>query len=116
MLSIYDMSHRTWNDMQLALDACGLWWVACVTQFMLNIDHGPWANQTWHRMCQQAVDEYLVSGIGGADCPVFESLYDNMVREMSLEGQISDPDLPGKVLSSIPAGVSKKLPNVGLAC
>lgn len=25
VLSVYDTSHRTWNDIQLALDACGLW-------------------------------------------------------------------------------------------
>jgi len=52
VMVVSDASHRCWNDAQLAMGSCKLWWVAGVMQAVLNFDHGPWSNEYMARLAQ----------------------------------------------------------------
>jgi hypothetical protein len=59
LLLLSDTSHRVWNDCQLAIHDCNLWyWCLCVI-VMLNYENGPWEGCRWFEELRAGVWQWL---------------------------------------------------------
>ena len=76
---LFDMSHRTWNDVQLAIQDCGWWYILLLLVAIQNLDHGPWGAQRWWNETRDAVKQYL--SVTTKSCPLFQGLLDDGKKE-----------------------------------
>ena len=79
VVTMRDIFHREWNDVQLAIKGVGLWYVVLLTSLVFNLVYGPWEGGSWFVKLQSGAKSLLQrEGLGGA---LFERLYGAMARD-----------------------------------
>lgn len=101
MLLIHDMSHRCWNDMQLALSDASLWVWCMLSMVVINLDHGPWESQAWWAKAKQAVSEYVA--VATHECPIFQCFLPRICKEMAVEVGSLDEATSREIFDTMPA-------------
>ena len=81
MMLMFDWSHRTWNDVSLAISDCGLTYYCLLTIIILNCDHGPWNGHKWWHEVKAGGYEYTRQVAGDND-PLFEASLHQMCHDI----------------------------------
>jgi hypothetical protein len=58
LIILSDTSHRTWNDVSLAIGDMKWTYHCLLTIIILNLDHGPWAGHRWWNELRSGATEY----------------------------------------------------------
>ena len=67
---MFDQSHRTWNDTQLAISDCSWWSLLLLLVSIMNLDYGPWAEERWYHETKESAKQYLE--IATHRCAIFQ--------------------------------------------
>lgn len=70
------MSHRCWNDVQVALGDAGLTSFVLITIIILNLDCGPWESSRWWQSLKEGCEQYMQ--LAGPDDAVFQGFCENV--------------------------------------
>ena len=84
ILLLLDWKHRTWNDVQRALEDSGLWQYIKLTEIILNADVGPWSNHTWWGTLVGALPHYIRCAT--PDCKFSNDLLPWLMKDRDLTG------------------------------
>ena len=113
LILVFDMSHRIWNDLQLAIQDMGWWYSALLLVGVLNVDHGPWTTARWWEEIKDGAAEYLK--ITTRSCGVFQGYFHHIWRDMG-NGKESIPTETDeeRVFQSLPEAVEHKNAKIGM--
>jgi len=107
-----DPAHRTWNDVQLAMQDARLWPLALAMSTVVSCDHGPWSEHRFFTEAAEAAGTYCK--LADPECPVFSHFYSHICKDLGMEAD-SQPEAAEEVFKSIPEAWSRKLPKVALS-
>ena len=114
IITLFDTSHRLWNDCQAALRSSGLWHYCLLMVICLNLDNGPWDGAKWWEELKQGASEY--SAVSTASCPVFQKFLPAISEEMGLdEHDLLDPNRVAEVHAEIGSVFARKVAKVGMS-
>ncbi|CAE7209363.1 unnamed protein product [Symbiodinium sp. CCMP2592] len=110
---IGDVSHRTWNDCQLALHDVKLNWLVLSVICLLNSDSGPWNSERWWQSLKQSADEYVQVASHNKD-PLYLAYEAAIVEEQTSGDEMAEGTAdPEQLFNSIPDAFDHKQQKVG---
>ena len=121
LLLLPDVSHRTWNDTQLAIQDSEMWFWCLICVTLLNMDTGPWDSFHWWTIMKENIKEYAT--IAKDNCPILRGCSNNLEEDLELELGEDDDDYEFDAMADgatrsfqkfIAQVIHKKFPKVGM--
>lgn len=96
----YDDSHAMKNDLNAALQSCGLWTHVLLMLAARRCFHGPWAEDRYFHTVQDSV-EALLHELRPGECPLLQLLAPRILNDWGRADMVGDPDVEATVLKRV---------------
>ncbi len=107
---VFDWSHRSWNDVQLAIGDVSWTYYVLVTIVLCNLDHGPWNGARWFQELKAGAEEYGVAS--EPHDPLLSHFFPHIAEEQDLDAL--DMEAEEEIRLKIGLCTQKKNQKVGL--
>ena len=106
ILYIVDHSHRLWNDVKVAIAACGWWGHIILSTWMMNVLHGPYDGCKFYGDMSHAAKEY--ASLATEDDPLLQSFARGLLHDRGELYRAMEPDILSVLLQRVRNSVAWK--------
>ena len=114
LLLLFDWSHRTWNDVQLAIGDARFSSVCLLMIIVLNLDHGPYASHRWWLEMVQGAQQYTTQVANHNDLLFQENLPNINIDEGGDANEYLEEHEQEAKFAALGECVDRKLLRVGM--